>query len=107
MDKKERAREGHLRRTYGIGIQEYDKMLTDQGGRCFICQRPEEVFSTRLAVDHDHNTGEIRGLLCSHCNHRVIGRHRNPEILLRAGTYLTPPFTGWFVPKKVKRRRKR
>lgn len=51
---------------FGITTELYDKMLDEQGGVCFICQRPPK--NNHLAVDHDHITGAIRGLLCSMCN---------------------------------------
>lgn len=53
-------------KTYGITITQYDELLNAQGGTCAGCEaRPE---SQRLFVDHDHETGEVRGLLCSSCN---------------------------------------
>ncbi|WP_425305234.1 endonuclease domain-containing protein [Bradyrhizobium erythrophlei] len=79
-------------------------------GRCGVCKRPHQEFRTNLAVDHDHHTGEIRGLLCINCNRRIIGRHRTPagEVLLRhAAEYLEGPYTGWTVPTKPKRKRRR
>lgn len=54
---------GYVERTYGISGEEYEALLTWQGGRCFICQ--EMPRSQRLAVDHDHVTGAVRGLLCA------------------------------------------
>lgn len=60
--------------TYGITGAEYDDLLRFQGGRCFICRRAPRT--KRLAVDHDHATGEVRGLLCAHnengCNRAVV-----------------------------------
>lgn len=62
----EARRDRTLRRRYGITAAEYDRLLTEQGGRCVLCQRePDE---SRLHVDHDHETGRVRGLLCFHCN---------------------------------------
>jgi Recombination endonuclease VII len=51
-------------------------MFTEQNGRCFICLKsPMETRPRRnLAVDHDHQTGRIRGLLCFNCNHNLLGR---------------------------------
>ncbi|MGW8181329.1 MAG: endonuclease domain-containing protein, partial [bacterium] len=74
--------------------------------RCGVCRRHEGVFKQRLAVDHDHHTGRIRGLLCTHCNRYVIGRHRDPEIFRRAFHYLKHQ-TDWVVPPKKKRKRKK
>lgn len=57
---------------FGMTIEDYDAMHKAQGGVCAICNQPEtssrggKVY--RLAVDHDHNTGQVRGLLCFKCN---------------------------------------
>jgi len=65
--RKREIREGHLRRTFGITQAEYDAMLATQGGGCAICgDVPAEGKS--LHVDHDHETGRVRGLLCFKCN---------------------------------------
>ncbi len=57
----------------GLSIEGYEVMLTSQGGVCFLCKRPECAKAKsghirRMAVDHDHKTGRIRGLLCYRCN---------------------------------------
>lgn len=83
----------HASRTkasFGISIEEYDAILARQGGVCAICrQRP---VSKRLAVDHDHATGEVRGLLCSRCNHDLLGAlHDSLEVALRVVAYLLLP----------------
>lgn len=63
---KIREREAHLSSTYGISAEEYNNMLARQGGTCALCDtRPED---RALCVDHCHDTGEIRGLLCNPCN---------------------------------------
>ena len=56
----------YLKRTYGITVDRYEEMLTEQDGGCFLCGKthPER----RLHVDHCHDTGKVRGLLCSNCN---------------------------------------
>jgi len=57
-----------VERVYGA---DYDRLLKRQGGRCAGCGgRPQKK---RLAVDHDHKTGRVRGLLCSTCNHDILG----------------------------------
>lgn len=64
-----KVRERHLKSKYGITQADFDKMLEEQNGKCKICSTPqEEAALKRLHVDHDHSTGEIRGLLCSRCN---------------------------------------
>lgn len=75
-----------LKRKYGITLDDYNSMLEAQGGRCAICG--EEKAET-LSVDHDHETGKVRGLLCAHCNH-VVGFARDKiELLESTIRYLT------------------
>lgn len=62
----EERRSGHLMNTYGITLEDFDRMLDDQGGGCAICGGPPK--RARLGVDHNHITGEVRGLLCELCN---------------------------------------
>lgn len=104
---KEKRRDTHLRRTYGMSAKDYDDLFELQEGKCFICERHQSEFESRLCVDHDHVTGEVRGLLCNNCNHRVLGRHRDPKVFRRIVIYLEKEHTGWFAPKKKKRRSKK
>lgn len=99
------ARGGHLKRTYGITLTQYDELLAKQDEKCAICDKHESEFNVKLAVDHDHVSGEIRGLLCRYCNHRLVGRHRDAALLRRIADYVEKG-TGLFVPEKKKRRRK-
>lgn len=102
----------HLRRVYGIEEDAYEALLAAQDGRCAICQlKPRK---NRLAIDHDHKTGVIRGLLCMWCNHRLLGGARESVVILQAGIdYLTTPpaiaVIGQVVapPAKKKPKRKR
>lgn len=59
-------RAAHLRLTYGLTVEQYETMLSEQGGVCFICKSPPG--QRRLHVDHSHRTNSIRRLLCSPCN---------------------------------------
>lgn len=61
-------RRNHLRRMYGMTEQQYDEMLSSQLSRCAICGTDQCGTGRRFAVDHNHKTGEIRGLLCRSCN---------------------------------------
>lgn len=99
-----KAREYHLRRTYGISLEQYNSLLKKQKYRCAVCKRHESEFKTKLAVDHDHKTGEIFGLLCTHCNRYVIGRIRDPALFKNAARYLSKG-TGWFVPPKKRKKK--
>lgn len=73
MDKKIKARQKHLWDNYKLTLEQYDAMLTYQGGACYACGQPEHVKGRSLAVDHNHQTGLVRGLLCSRCN-PVLGK---------------------------------
>lgn len=68
------AHAGAIERQYGITGEEYEELFRLQGGVCFICRRAPRT--KRLAVDHDHKTGEVRGLLCANnengCNRAVV-----------------------------------
>lgn len=57
----------HIKRSYGVTLEQYDQMCEQQGGVCAICGSVDPN-GRRLAVDHDHKTGKVRGLLCSRCN---------------------------------------
>lgn len=77
--------------TYGITAEEYRAIYEAQGGKCAICQRATGA-SKKLSVDHDHKTGEVRGLLCTPCNRDVLGHLRDSiSALLRAVRYLLHP----------------
>lgn len=101
----ERQRRYALKARFGITPEQYDEMLEKQDHCCAVCRRHKSQFKLRLAVDHNHETREIRGLLCTHCNHVIIGRNKNGELLRRAGDYLDEG-TGLFVPEDVKPRRR-
>lgn len=66
--------------------EQYDDLLNEQGGVCAVCKRPPGA--KRLAVDHDHSTGRVRGLTCFRCNKFIIGRHRTPDLLQAGADYL-------------------
>lgn len=82
--------ERRLVRAFDMTPERYQELLDLQDGRCAIClSRPRK---RRLAVDHDHETGEVRGLLCTRCNHGILGKaHDSAQMLLRAVTYLRVP----------------
>lgn len=83
---KEKHRRVNLRRSFGITPESYDKMLEGQGGCCAICSKPP--VRKRLAVDHCHRTGRIRGLLCDLCNRGIGMLKDNPVSLRKAAEYL-------------------
>lgn len=63
----------------------YDRMLAAQGGMCALC--PNTPKSRRFHIDHDHATGDVRGLLCYRCN-RALPAYLRAEWLLRAAAYV-------------------
>jgi len=81
--------DGILRRTYGITLACYEDMHKAQKGLCAICGRPDEVDGRRLAVDHNHDTGEVRGLLCGPCNRALGLLQDSTKVLENASKYLT------------------
>lgn len=87
------SRAAHARRVeavYGITADEYDRLYRLQGGRCAICRNQSRTI--RFAVDHDHQTGDVRGLLCKRCNHDLLGGgHDSIDLLWRAIGYLLYP----------------
>ncbi len=58
----------NMKKRYGLSIIEYNHLFSKQQGCCAICGKHQSEFSRRLAVDHNHKTSVIRGLLCSRCN---------------------------------------
>ncbi|MFD8026375.1 endonuclease VII domain-containing protein [Streptomyces lavendulae] len=77
------GRAGHLKRSYGITEAERDEMIAAQGGVCVICRNaPAEH------VDHDHQTGKVRGVLCFSCN-AALGQFKDrPDVIRRAAAYV-------------------
>lgn len=68
---KQCARKTFVKCVYGLSHRQYEDLLKDQGGRCAVC-KGECRTGQQLAIDHCHETGEVRGLLCNRCN-RAIG----------------------------------
>lgn len=66
---------------------EYDALLRSQGGTCAICGNKPKPGGRRFAVDHDHKTGAIRGLLCFRCN-RILPHYADADWLARAAEYV-------------------
>ncbi len=80
-------RSGHLKRKFDLTLDEYEGILEGQNRACAICGEPP---SERIAlhVDHDHGTGEIRGLLCVRCNNALGLFRENTDVLRRAIRYV-------------------
>lgn len=84
------AHAAYVLKTYGITGDEYWLLYEAQGGVCWICRRAKGL-SKKLAVDHDHATGYVRGLLCTTCN-KFLGHIRDDDAAgLRIMNYLIQP----------------
>jgi hypothetical protein len=83
----------YLQRNYGIDLDKYNEMLHNQDHKCGICKSPgfimnKDTHKMLLVVDHDHNTGKVRKLLCHNCN-RALGLFKDSkEVISTALQYL-------------------
>jgi hypothetical protein len=78
-----------MMRRYGLTPDDYDRMLQEQAGTCALCSRtPEQERYKRLNIDHCHDTGRVRGLLCTPCNHAIGVLGDTAEHIRRAVAYL-------------------
>ena len=80
-------RRAELLRVYGITLEEWYDIYDEQNGVCAICDQ-ECKTKKSLSVDHDHDTGRVRGLLCNRCNRGLGLFLDDPEILKKATRYL-------------------
>jgi len=90
---KLRQRYHHLKREWNMSLDEYNAMLEKQNGVCAICKKPElstrgRATSQSLAVDHCHETGKIRELLCMDCNQTLGKFNDDPSWFIAASEYL-------------------
>lgn len=82
-------RRSWLKRKYGITPEQYDDLLAAQGGVCAICGDPsEDSRGYRMHVDHCHDTGRVRGILCGPCNRGLGNFEDDVDRLLAAVAYL-------------------
>ncbi len=87
-----RARDKVLRRVYGISLDQYNAIFEAQDYRCAICRCTEEEAEAKssqgFCVDHDHETGAVRNILCSHCNRGIGLLQDDSTVLEAAANYL-------------------
>lgn len=89
-----KKRMAYIEKRYGITYEQYEEMEKIQGGLCKICRKPPRRLNENgnrgesLHVDHDHITNEVRGLLCYQCNSALGYFEDDPEVLIRAASYL-------------------
>lgn len=82
-------RDSYVRTKYGIETADYELLLAQQGGRCAICGTDNPGKNKKFwSIDHDHETGQVRGLLCSSCNRGIGLLGDNVERLEAALSYL-------------------
>ena len=81
----------NLAKAFGITLEDWDKMFVQQNGQCAICKREFSQLKMTPFVDHNHETGQVRGLLCPVCNQFLGLIKDNPQSLLN---YLNP-YPGW------------
>jgi len=88
--KKENNHKYRIQYEYKMSKEEYDQLFKDQNGQCAICktEKPYKKDGKSFAVDHDHKSGEIRGLLCSNCNSGLGHFKDDPSLLQSAIDYL-------------------
>lgn len=85
----ERTRGKWLKDAYGISLADYNIMLENQNHKCAICGQDETRFQKKLVVDHCHETGKVRQLLCNMCNHG-LGNFKDDVLLMaEAIKYIT------------------
>ncbi len=82
-----------LQRMYGITASDFDRMFEEQGGLCAICHLPETQLGRgrrprTLCVDHNAETGQVRGLLCAKCNLAIGNLREDPALFTRAVEYI-------------------
>lgn len=87
QETQDRMRRNALVRKYGITVSDYDAMLVSQNSVCKICGEVNKD-GKPLSVDHSHNTGKVRGLLCSKCNIALGMIRENESILSKMREYL-------------------
>lgn len=93
LSRRDLDRDQHLRRVHGIGSADYERLLESQFRKCATCRRHIDTHfgGKRLHVDHDHNTGAIRGLLCPQCNKALGLLLDHINTLKRMVSYLEDP----------------
>lgn len=86
---KLRDKRHNLKRNFRLTLEEYEHMKAAQNYGCAICQKNRSSIKKDLCVDHDHETGKIRGLLCDNCNRGIGLLQDNINLLHKAIEYLT------------------
>ncbi len=86
---RRRGKDKALTKYYGLTLKQYEKMVWDQDGLCAICGEPQrESWGRYLHLDHDHETGKVRALLCAPCNMGIGHFEDDTERMEQAIEYL-------------------
>lgn len=88
-NREKKGRAWELKSDFGITLDDYNKLFIKQNGNCAICGINQSQLKSKLAVDHCHKTGRIRGLLCFNCNTNLGKWNDDIVILKRALNYLS------------------
>lgn len=87
-DYKEFTRDKNLKKEYGITLKKYLEIVASQDSRCALCHCPLDFTKRWPPVDHDHETGKIRGILHAQCNTGIGNLREDPEVCRQAAVYL-------------------
>lgn len=99
--RRDYSHDRHIGEVYGLSTAEYNSIKAHQGGTCALCLRATGA-TRKLAVDHDHATGLIRGILCKPCNRNVLGQARDDvEFFERCIEYLKNPPAVQVIGKRI------
>lgn len=82
IKRRQVQRNAHLKRTFGITLEEFNTIYSNQEGLCNICSIPLQKIGTYTHVDHDHKTNKVRGILCTNCN-RGLGHFQDNILNLK------------------------
>ena len=87
-DRKLKEINRYLKKQYNLTLEQYNEIYKKQNGKCAICDKKHTDGNKRFAVDHDHTTRKIRGLLCQNCNIGLGNFQDNIKYLKKAAKYL-------------------
>lgn len=84
-----------LKFKYGITTQEYDRLFLSQGAKCAVCSKPWNGHTKKFPVDHDHVTGQVRGIVCWTCNTALGAFGDNLDSVNKFSLYLAGGYLSW------------
>lgn len=99
---KEYMNDYNMRYHNGISMEEFERVNLNQGGLCKICGSPPTQGFERLCIDHNHQTMQFRGLLCSKCNTAIGLLNENPELFQKIHDYLEEGRNSQWILKPIR-----